>query len=197
MIKIIYEVLQAVNYCHSQNIIHRDIKPESILINEFEGEITGVKLIDFGHAAAAGKDTVLKELIGTPYYMAPEVIKRNYGPKCDIWSCGVILHLLLIGKPPFDGSNAKMIKVRILNQDIDWKKFEYTLISPEAKDLIAKCLSNDFKKRPTGQQILGHSGFTDLQVHFTNSKQAKEININALMNLKMFNKKRQTQKAVM
>ncbi len=91
-------ILQGVNYLHSKNIVHRDIKPENIL---FDG--TGhLKLVDFGTSKFAGKRK-MKNTYGTPYYVAPEVLSEEYDIKCDIWSCGVILYILLSGSPPFNG----------------------------------------------------------------------------------------------
>jgi len=81
--------------------VHRDIKPENILIDiELNNSL---KVIDFGTSVEYKKDEILKEVHGTSYYIAPEVIAENYDERCDIWSIGVILYILLCGKPPFDG----------------------------------------------------------------------------------------------
>jgi len=83
--------------------VHRDIKPENVLIDiELNNSL---KLIDFGTSVEYKKDDTLKEVHGTSYYIAPEVIAENYDERCDIWSIGVILYILLSGKPPFDGKN--------------------------------------------------------------------------------------------
>jgi len=88
-------------YIHSKNIIHRDIKPENIL---FEKGSNLVKIIDFGIATAKKTDK-LTERLGTPYYIAPEVLCKNYDEKCDIWSCGVIMYMMIFGSPPFSGND--------------------------------------------------------------------------------------------
>ena len=82
--------------------MHRDLKPENILL-ELDKEFDQIKIIDFGTSLIHKKDTLLDEMLGTPYYIAPEVLKRGYNSKCDIWSCGVIAYILLAGRPPFSG----------------------------------------------------------------------------------------------
>ena len=99
--EIMAQVLRAVIYCHANDICHRDLKPENILI-ETDGV---VKVIDFGIAMAFNPEKGMHTVLGTPYYMAPEILSRNrYDEKCDVWSLGVILFCMLTGKPPFYGS---------------------------------------------------------------------------------------------
>lgn len=86
------------NHCHRNGIMHRDLKPENVLY-ESTKEGAAVKLVDFGASCTLAKH--LKETLGTPYYIAPEVLLKNYDEKCDVWSCGVILYMLLCGYPPF------------------------------------------------------------------------------------------------
>jgi calcium-dependent protein kinase len=87
---------------HKRNVVHRDLKPENILIDH---ESQTLKIADFGTAVFFDPNKKLKDLVGTPYYMAPEVINGNYDEKCDVWSCGVILYILLSGSPPFNGNS--------------------------------------------------------------------------------------------
>jgi calcium-dependent protein kinase len=106
---IMRQLLSTMVYCHKRGIVHRDLKPENILIEKSEkskksSEIN-IKVIDFGTAEAFSSHTVLKQTIGTTYYIAPEVLYGNYNNKCDIWSCGVIMYILLSGYPPFNGRN--------------------------------------------------------------------------------------------
>ena len=83
-------------------ILHRDLKPDNIMINE---NPLSIKIIDFGTSLVFDENKKLDEKLGTPYYIAPEVLAKNYGPKCDIWSCGVITYITLSGIPPFNGAS--------------------------------------------------------------------------------------------
>ena len=92
----------ALAHCHACNIVHRDLKPENLVLDQ-KGPDAIIKIIDFGTSKVFDPKKKMKQAIGTPYYIAPEVIKGSYDSKCDIWSCGVILYILLTGKPPFNG----------------------------------------------------------------------------------------------
>jgi calcium-dependent protein kinase len=91
-----------VNYFHKKNIVHRDLKLENTLLEKSK-DLDQIKIIDFGTSQIIDDDEKLTLKIGTPYYIAPEVLSQNYGFKCDIWSCGVIAYMLLSGTPPFKG----------------------------------------------------------------------------------------------
>lgn len=117
---IIEQILMAINTCHKNSICHRDLKPENILFDS-EGKI---KVIDFGTAKKIDPEAGIKGVKGTPYYVAPEIIQQvNYNEKCDIWSIGVIMYILLTGNPPFNGDNDNQIfsKIRIANYDLKRK----------------------------------------------------------------------------
>ena len=98
------QVIATINYMHTHNIVHRDLKPENILL-ELNKDYMMCKLIDFGTAKIQAPGEVLKERIGTPYYIAPEILSQQYDNKCDMWSIGVIAFVLLSGVKPFNGSN--------------------------------------------------------------------------------------------
>lgn len=101
-------MLSAINYCHSRKIVHRDLKPENLLLDK-EKENPKVTIIDFGTSGIFEAEKKMSQKFGTPYYIAPEVLKKNYDQKCDLWSCGVILYILLCGYPPFNGTTDKQI----------------------------------------------------------------------------------------
>jgi calcium-dependent protein kinase len=109
------QLLSAINYCHSKGIAHRDLKPENILIvSPRESPDLKLKLIDFGTAVIESPDKKLQGFTGTSYYVAPEVIVRDkYSLKCDVWSLGVILYILLSGIPPFSGDDDKEILKKV------------------------------------------------------------------------------------
>ena len=100
---IIRQVLSAVAFLHSKKIAHRDIKPENILFES--NDALNVKLLDFGNSRQMGENEAMHGVYGTAYYVAPEVLSQNYDEKCDIWSIGVILYMLLSGNPPFNGNS--------------------------------------------------------------------------------------------
>ena len=106
------KLFKAINHCHAQNVIHRDIKPENIMITD-QGS---VRLIDFG-LSKASRTQKLTEMAGTPYYMAPEVLKGSYMAEADIWSLGVLLYCLVSGYLPFQGGSANEVFGKIKAAD--------------------------------------------------------------------------------
>lgn len=147
------QIVSAIYYCHERGIVHRDLKPENLLI-ESKKPNAQLKVIDFGVSAKYKKGEKLHEKYGTPYYIAPEVLLRNYDEKCDIWSCGVILYILLCGYPPFNGpSDVEIMKVvktgKYSFDDPDWKH-----ISKDAKALISKMLQYTPAKRLSAKEVL-------------------------------------------
>lgn len=114
--RIMHQIMSAILYCHNNNIVHRDLKPENILLadenNQFD--TLNIKLIDFGTSAIAAKDRKLKGCFGTPYYIAPEILRKEaYSSKCDVWSVGVIFYILLCGYPPFNGEDDEEIMKKV------------------------------------------------------------------------------------
>ena len=154
---IMYQILSAVNYCHKMKIIHRDLKPENILIKKDEDGFYRVKICDFGTSKAFKIGDTQKQLVGSAYYIAPEVIQKKYNSKCDLWSCGVIMFVLLTKKPPFGGRTDAIIM-----QNIQIGKYKEHLLdnySPYAKELVGLLLEKNIKKRINAETALNHPWF--------------------------------------
>ena len=165
---VMYQIFSAINYCHNMNIIHRDLKPENILIvDRNKNGYPRVKICDFGTSLMVEKGGVQKKLVGSSYYIAPEVLKKHYNQKCDIWSCGVILYILLSGKPPFEGEDDNEIMANVTIGQYDLNCAPFNRISKSAKDLIKKLLVMDINKRISAHDALNHPWFKE--------KKAKEL----------------------
>ena len=119
--------------------MHRDLKPENLLIESPDSDI--IKIIDFGTAQAFDPEAKMHAQTGTPYYVAPEVLAGEYNEKCDVWSCGVILYLLLSGKPPFEGKTDKEILENVSKGLYRIAGPAWAKVSPEAIDLVEKLLT--------------------------------------------------------
>ncbi|KAI3941235.1 hypothetical protein MKX01_029809 [Papaver californicum] len=149
-------VAEVVKMCHEHGVMHRDLKPENFLFAN-KRENAALKAIDFGLSVFFRPGERFSEIVGSPYYMAPEVLKRNYGPEVDIWSAGVILYILLCGVPPFWAETEQGVAHAILRGAIDFKRDPWPKVSDSAKSLVKQMLEPDPKKRLTAQQVLEHS----------------------------------------
>ncbi len=159
---IMYQIFQAIHYCHvSNNIIHRDLKPENIMIEsiDYETGFYNIKIIDFGTAKIREKDKRENKVLGSCFYIAPEVLNKYYNEKCDIWSCGVILYILLCGNVPFNGKNEREISQKIKSGKFDLNINPFDQISNEGKDLIKQCLELNVNKRISAKEALNHPWF--------------------------------------
>ena len=154
---IIKSLLEAVSYLHWKGIVHRDIKPENILfVNDYDDDLS-IKLIDFGLSRRHQKgDAYMHEFLGTPYYMAPELVKGKYDQSCDIWSVGIVAYILLCGYPPFNGETDLDIFETIKQADFNFPSRAWKHVSPEAKDFIKCLLRKDPRKRFTAEEALKH-----------------------------------------
>ena len=151
--KIMKQILEAVNYLHYHGVCHRDLKPENILLSTMD-EFSQLKLIDFGLSKVLKTmDDIMNGQVGTLYYMAPEVILGNYNEKCDVWSCGVILFIILSGNPPFYSNDEKKLKEKICKIDYNFDFPAFSKVSEDAKDLIRQIFVNG-ERRPTISDIL-------------------------------------------
>ncbi|KAL6882635.1 hypothetical protein ACP4OV_011325 [Aristida adscensionis] len=149
------DVLTVVHVCHFMGVMHRDLKPENFLLAS-PADDAPLKAIDFGLSVFIEDGKVYKDIVGSAYYVAPEVLHRNYGKEIDVWSAGVILYILLCGSPPFWAETEKGIFDAILVGELDLTSTPWPSISESAKDLIRKMLNRDPKKRVTAAQALEH-----------------------------------------
>uniref|UniRef100_A0ACD5XNH0 Uncharacterized protein n=1 Tax=Avena sativa TaxID=4498 RepID=A0ACD5XNH0_AVESA len=148
-------IMEVVQHCHMNGVMHRDLKPENFLYAN-ASEISPLKVIDFGLSVCFKPGERFSEIVGSPYYMAPEVLKRNYGQEIDIWSAGVILYILLCGVPPFWAETDEGIAQAIIRSCIDFEREPWPKVSDNAKDLVSKMLDNNPSARLTAQQVLEH-----------------------------------------
>ena len=159
---IMYQIFSEVNYCHKMNIIHRDLNPENILIFDRNDKgYPSIKICDFGTSKIFEKGVKQKKVVGSLYYIAPEVLKHKYNEKCDIWSCGVIMYILLSQTLPFKGETDEEYIDKILIGKYDLESPPFNKISKNAKDLISKLLLNDPEKRISAEEALNHPWFKD------------------------------------
>lgn len=179
------QVLSCINYCHTNNIVHRDLKPENILLEQNK-EFDQIKIIDFGTSLVLKEGEKLDEKLGTPYYIAPEVLAKNYGAKCDIWSCGVITYIILSGIPPFNGASDQEIMKKVKLGKFSFNDPVWKSMSETCKDFISSLLTLDQSKRPSAQEALKHDWLTQAaQAQLQNID--TNIAMNALTNLTSFN----------
>lgn len=181
---IMKQILKAVNYFHSKGIVHRDLKPENILFEknnyvDNNSHLTNdftIKIIDFGASSILKNNNTLTEKTGTPYYIAPEVLNKKYDKKCDIWSCGVIMFILLNGEPPFAGSDENEIISNVKKGYINWDTLSNKKLSIESIDLLKSMLNTNYQMRPSAELILMDPWFV---------KNAPNINVNQSSALKI------------
>uniref|UniRef100_A0A8C6NNV4 calcium/calmodulin-dependent protein kinase n=1 Tax=Nothobranchius furzeri TaxID=105023 RepID=A0A8C6NNV4_NOTFU len=153
----IQQILESVHHCHVNGIVHRDLKPENLLLaSKLKG--AAVKLADFGLAIEVqGDQQAWFGFAGTPGYLSPEVLRKDpYGKPVDMWACGVILYILLVGYPPFWDEDQHRLYQQIKAGAYDFPSPEWDTVTPEAKDLINKMLTINPSKRITAAEALKH-----------------------------------------
>ena len=184
---IMFQIFRALIYCHNtHHLIHRDIKPENIVVfgkNNAREDLYDIKLIDFGISKIFNKveknnDNRIK---GSLNYIAPEVLEGKYNEKCDIWSCGVILYILVIGEYPFVGKNKSEILKKIRKGDYSFPNGFVEKASNDIRDLIIKCLNINPNERISAKEALNHSFFNlyeanEYFIHVTPAFLNKTIN---------------------
>ncbi|XP_056427244.1 calcium/calmodulin-dependent protein kinase type II subunit beta isoform X8 [Hyla sarda] len=153
----IQQILEAVLHCHQMGVVHRDLKPENLLLaSKCKG--AAVKLADFGLAIEVqGEQQAWFGFAGTPGYLSPEVLRKEaYGKPVDIWACGVILYILLVGYPPFWDEDQHKLYQQIKAGAYDFPSPEWDTVTPEAKNLINQMLTINPAKRITAHEALKH-----------------------------------------
>lgn len=153
----IQQILESVHHCHMNSIVHRDLKPENLLLAS-KDKGAAVKLADFGLAIEVqGEQQAWYGFAGTPGYLSPEVLKKDpYGKPVDIWACGVILYILLVGYPPFWDEDQHRLYAQIKAGAYDYPSPEWDTVTPEAKNLINSMLTVNPSKRITASEALKH-----------------------------------------
>ncbi|OMJ95641.1 hypothetical protein SteCoe_887 [Stentor coeruleus] len=190
--KYIKQALESVAYLHSKNIVHRDIKLENLMLESNEPNAL-LKLIDFGTSIISSPFKKLKTYKGTISYLSPEVFENEYNEKCDLWSIGVIMYILLSGKMPFGGRDEGEIIRCITKGSFNIKGREWIKISPQATDLLKKLLNPNPKLRISASAALSHPWFT---ANIQEPSQSIDLNT-VLSNLLNFRAEFKLQKAVM
>ncbi|CAN6464029.1 unnamed protein product [Victoria cruziana] len=148
-------IVGVVEACHSLGVMHRDLKPENFLLANRDDD-SSLKAIDFGLSVFFKPGQIFTDVVGSPYYVAPEVLCKHYGPEADVWTAGVILYILLSGVPPFWAETQQGIFDAVLRGVIDFESDPWPLISDSAKDLIRKMLCSPPSERLTAHEVLCH-----------------------------------------
>jgi calcium-dependent protein kinase len=187
---IMYQILLAINHIHKLKIMHRDLKLENILVSKKEDNgLYRIKICDFGTSFLFKEGEKEKNIAGSSYYIAPEVFMRNYDFKCDLWSCGVIMFVLLTKKIPFLGKNEEERKKYIMKKGYCPEPLQ--IYSKYVKDLINDLLERDYEKRLNAQQALTYEIFKvyncketinnisldEIKFYINNIKKYKKANI--------------------
>ncbi|CAH9054095.1 unnamed protein product [Cuscuta epithymum] len=152
---VLIQILNVVAFCHLQGVVHRDLKPENFLFTS-KDENAVLKAIDFGLSDFVKPDERLNDIVGSAYYVAPEVLHRSYSTEADVWSIGVIAYILMCGSRPFWARTESGIFRAVLKADPSFEEQPWPTLSYEAKDFVKRLLNKDPRKRMTAAQALCH-----------------------------------------
>ncbi|XP_020213159.1 CDPK-related kinase 7 [Cajanus cajan] len=152
---VMIQILSVVAFCHLQGVVHRDLKPENFLYVS-KDENSTLKVIDFGLSDYVKPDERLNDIVGSAYYVAPEVLHRSYGTEADMWSIGVIAYILLCGSRPFWARTESGIFRAVLKADPSFDEAPWPSLSANAIDFVKRLLNKDYRKRLTAAQALSH-----------------------------------------
>ncbi|XP_020108493.1 calcium/calmodulin-dependent serine/threonine-protein kinase 1-like isoform X1 [Ananas comosus] len=159
---VMVQILSIVSFCHLQGVVHRDLKPENFLFSSKDDNST-LKVIDFGLSDFVKPDERLNDIVGSAYYVAPEVLHRSYGTEADMWSIGVIVYILLCGSRPFWARTESGIFRAVLKAEPSFDEPPWPSLSAEAKDFVRRLLNKDYRKRMTASQALCHPWIREAQ----------------------------------
>lgn len=157
---VMIQILSVVSFCHLQGVVHRDLKPENFLFTS-KDENSPLKAIDFGLSDYVKPDERLNDIVGSAYYVAPEVLHRSYGTEADMWSIGVIAYILLCGSRPFWARTESGIFRAVLKTDPSFDEAPWPSLSVDAVDFVKRLLNKDYRKRLTAAQALSHPWLAD------------------------------------
>lgn len=188
----VYSMVKAIRYIHEKHIVHRDLKLENFLF-ETEKDDSELILIDFGLSQLYYPDEVILNPVGTPYYVAPEVLNGAYGNKCDIWSIGVIAFMLVSGTPPFYGKTDNDTLRAVQKGSLTFPPTLFNNITEEGKDFIKRCLQRSVTHRPTAEHLLTHPWFKDINA--ANHEHSPSLNI--MTRLVLYNERSKLTKVCM
>ncbi|CAL1389411.1 unnamed protein product [Linum trigynum] len=155
---VMVQILNVVSFCHLQGVVHRDLKPGcNNFLYTSKDETSELKVIDFGLSDYVRPDERLNDIVGSAYYVAPEVLHRSYSTEADVWSIGVIAYILLCGSRPFWARTESGIFRSVLKAEPkNFDEASWATISPEAKDFVKRLLNKDPRRRMTAAQALSH-----------------------------------------
>ncbi|TVU37878.1 hypothetical protein EJB05_11220 [Eragrostis curvula] len=163
---VLVQILSVVAFCHIQGVVHRDLKPENFLFTS-KDENSQLKAIDFGLSDFVKPDERLNDIVGSAYYVAPEVLHRCYSTEADVWSIGVIAYILLCGSRPFWARTESGIFRSVLKADPSYNEAPWPSLTPEAMDFVKRLLCKDPRRRMTAAQALSHPwirNYNDIQL---------------------------------
>lgn len=193
--RVTLQMLNAINYCHSHSICHRDIKLENWVYANASPDAP-LKLIDWGMSRIFTGEP-MTQIHGTVYYVSPQVLAGNYDNKCDVWSIGVIVYMILSGSPPFPGQNDQEIISRIKSTEVSFEGPRWIGISKDAKDYISMLLTRDPRKRPTAAEAMDHAWLRRMVVDENAESSDNEIDLEVLKNIQQFSRQNAIRRAAL
>eukprot|EP01017_Pseudomicrothorax_dubius_P048852 TRINITY_DN8985_c0_g1_i2.p1 TRINITY_DN8985_c0_g1~~TRINITY_DN8985_c0_g1_i2.p1 ORF type:complete len:303 (-),score=28.22 TRINITY_DN8985_c0_g1_i2:307-1215(-) len=192
IVDIIRQILNALQFCHANRLLHRDLRPENINIIPRKGSFF-VKLSGFGMTIPYNMWPKESRKLTSPFYISPESLHGCYDEKGDIWAVGVMTYILFCGFPPFNGPNDKAILDKISRGYLSFDDDEWTNVSPSAKNLVRKMLESDPVRRPTAAEALGYEWFTQ---NLNLKEPIPHFKASTLKSLKVFRASQKLERAI-